>query len=43
MLHPMRLTLCLLAVLALSGCVTSGDSSYYRCDRNGDEHQRRAC
>ena len=44
MLRPMRLALCFLAALVLTGCITSGDSSsFYRCDRNGDEHQRRAC
>jgi hypothetical protein len=41
----MRLTLYILATLLLSGCITSGGggSAYHRCDRNGDEHQRRAC
>jgi len=40
----MRLALCLLAALVLSGCITSGEGSTYpRCDRNGDEHERRAC
>jgi hypothetical protein len=46
MLSPMRLSICLLIVLVLGGCVTSGGSSTYspyRCDRNGDEAQRRAC
>ena len=40
----MRLAACFLAVLLLSGCITSGgDSTYPRCNRNGDEHERRAC
>jgi len=40
----MRLALCLLAALVLSGCITSGGGSASpRCDRNGDEHERRAC
>jgi len=39
-------TLCLLLALVLAGCAgTSGGSVYdpTRCDRNGDESQRRAC
>lgn len=46
MLPAMRLSLCLLIVLLLGGCITSGGESTYspnRCDRNGDESQRRAC
>ena len=46
MLSPMRLSLCLLIVLVLGGCVTSGGGATYDpncCDRNGDEAQRRAC
>ena len=46
MLARMRRTLCLLVVLVLGGC--AGTVNYvqvdpYRCDRNGDEAQRRAC
>jgi hypothetical protein len=46
MLAAMRLSLCLLIALVLSGCVTSGGEATFdpnRCDRNGDESQRRAC
>ena len=41
-----RWPLCLLLALALSGCAgTSGGVAYdpFRCDRNGDESQRRSC
>jgi len=47
MLGRMRWTLCLLLALVLGGCAgTSTGSSTYdpnRCDRSGDESQRRAC
>jgi len=47
MLARMRRTLYLLIVLVLAGCAgTSGGSIVYdpnRCDRSGDESQRRAC
>jgi hypothetical protein len=47
MLGLMRRTLSLLlAVLLLSACAGGGSYVPYdpnRCDRNGDEHQRRAC
>jgi hypothetical protein len=47
MLARMRRTLCLLAaVVLLSACATGGVYVPYdpnRCDRSGDEHQRRAC
>jgi hypothetical protein len=43
MLCAMRLALCLVAALVLGGCITSGTHTYPRCDRNGDEHERRAC
>jgi len=42
----MQKIFCLLLALALSSCAgTSGSSPYdpQRCDRNGDESQRRAC
>jgi len=44
----MRLSLCLLIALMLGGCAAggSGNSIGYspdRCDRNGDELQRRSC
>jgi hypothetical protein len=41
-----RWLFCLLAAVALSGCAgTSGGERYdpLRCDRNGDESQRRSC
>jgi hypothetical protein len=47
MLARMHRILCLLIVLVLAGCAgTSGGSIVYdpnRCDRSGDESQRRAC
>jgi len=46
MLVRMRRILCLLIALVLVGCAgTSGGSTFdpTRCDRNGDESQRRAC
>jgi len=43
----LRTLLCLLIALVLGACAgTSGGSIKYdpnRCDRNGDESQRRAC
>ena len=46
-LADLRWPLHLLLAIALSACAgTSGDSAGYdplRCDRNGDESQRRAC
>jgi hypothetical protein len=41
-----RWPLCLLLTLALSGCAGSSGGVAYdplRCDRNGDESQRRSC
>jgi hypothetical protein len=38
--------LCLLLAIALAGCAgSSGGVKYdpFRCDRNGDDSQRRAC
>jgi len=41
----MRLSLCLLIALMLGGCAAGGSGGYSpdRCDRNGDELQRRSC